>query len=266
MNSHWHSDHIQGNQHYRQRYGEALTIVGHDSLRIDVPARAGGYLGEQRTQLEEVIPQAESQLALGLSLGGEPLDEEQQDQQREGIAAAKVRLAALAEVDLLPPDLTYSDRLSLHLGEREIRLFHVGAHTDGDTIVYLPTERILLTGDVLDVMPFAGHGHIAQWVETLDHLRGLAVERIVPGHGPVFGGTAQLELLREYFASILDGVRAAIERGATVDEAQEAIDLSRFRQALAGENPVLQRNFDAFAPETVARAFAEVSAGTPSGD
>ena len=267
INTHWHSDHTQGNQLYRERYGADLTIIGHDSLRADVPVRAGAYIEEQRARLAELIPKAEEQLALGLGLAGQELDAEARAQQRAAIDRAKGQLATYESTEMLPPNLTHSDRLTLQLGNLEVRLLHFRAHTDGDTVVYLPASRVLLTGDLLDVLPFAGHGHLESWIETLEQLEQLDVARIVPGHGPIYEGKDHLRLLRDYFRAIVEGTRAAVERGETVEQAQDSIDLSRFREALAGENATLQRNFDAFAPETIARAHAELSgAAAPTDD
>jgi len=261
VNTHWHTDHTQSNHVYRERYGDDLLFVGHRSLTHDVPERASAMVHEERERLIKIVPLAEEKLAEGLSMGGEPLDEAGQAQQRAAIDRAKQKIEAYADVHFLPPDLTYDRELSLHLGDTEIRLLHFGAHTDGDTVVYLPRQRVLLTGDLLDVMPFAGHGYPRTWITTLETLEALDIEKIVPGHGPVFQGKAQLLLLRDYFQTIVDGVDQAIATGATAEQAIEKIDLNHFRKALAGDSETLQRNFDQFAPETIERAYALASEG-----
>ena len=256
VNTHWHTDHVQSNELYRERYGDDLLIVGHRTLTHDIPERTSAMIHEERERLGEVIPRAEAQLGAGLTLGGDPLDEEGRARQRAAIDAAKEKHAAFGELELLPPDLTYEHELTLRLGGVELRLLHFGAHTDGDTVVYLPQQRVLLTGDLLDVMPYAGHGDPRAWVKTLETLGELDFDRIVPGHGPVFEGKGQLRTLRDYFATIVEGVDRALAEGRSVEQAKETIDLAPFREKLAGESATLQRNFDRFAPETVERAYA----------
>jgi len=256
VNTHWHTDHTQSNHLYRARFGEAMTIVGHKSLTHDVPERASAMIHEERERLIEIVPKAEAQLAKGLSLGGEELDEAGRARQRAAIDEARTKADAYTDLVILAPDLTYEKEMTLHLGGTEIRLLHFGAHTEGDTVVYLPQHKVLATGDLLDIMPFAGHGFPSQWVETLEAIEDLDFDTIVPGHGPVYRGKAQLLMLRDYFQTIVDGVEAAVAAAKSVDETVEAIDLSHFRKALAGDDAKLQRNFDHFAPEAVRRAYA----------
>ena len=259
VNTHWHTDHTQSNARYRDRYGNSLLIVGHRSLTHDVPERASAMIHEERERLIEIVPRAEAELAKGLSLGGEELDEGGRDRQQAAIDEARAKIEAYEKLAFLPPDVTYEQEMTLHLGDTEIRLLHFGAHTEGDTVVYLPGQKVLVTGDLLDVMPFAGHGFPRAWIETLESLESLDFEKIIPGHGPVFQGKAQLLLLRDYFQAIVDGVDEAIAAGKSVEETVAGIDLSHFRTALAGESETFQRNFDRFAPETIERAYALAS-------
>ncbi|GHB08609.1 MBL fold metallo-hydrolase [Streptomyces thermoviolaceus] len=109
-------------------------------------------------------------------------------------------------VELVEPSVTFDHRLVLHLGQRDIELLHVGpAHTTGDTVVWLPTERVVFTGDVVmnGVTPFVPMGSIAGSLAALDTLRGLNPAVVVPGHGPVTDASVfdevegYLRLLRE---------------------------------------------------------------------
>lgn len=259
INTHWHSDHTQGNQVYRERLGDAVAIVGHQTLLADVPERAGGYVDDQAERLRELIPRAERQLEQGLSLGGEPLTDGQQVEQRAGIEGAKVQLERFENADLLPPDVAYDTSLTFERGERTIRLLHFVGHTRGDTVVYLPSEGVLVTGDLLDEMPYAGHGYPESWLEALAALGELEFSIVVPGHGPIFRGGAQRALLEEYLRTLVAHARSSVAAGRTLEESRSSLDLGPFRQRLAGESAILQRTFDAYASEAVARAFAEAS-------
>ncbi len=259
INSHWHSDHTQGNQVYRQRLGDSVQIVGHETLAEDVPARAGAYVREQAEGLEELIAKAERALEDGRGLSGEPLTEAQKEPQREGIARAKAYLARLEATELLPPDVRYRKELVFRRGERTIRLIHFVGHTRGDTVVHLPREGVLLTGDLLDEMPYVGHGFPTSWLAALRSLAELEFSKVVPGHGPVFAGRGQLQLVTDYLTALVEHARVSVAEKKTLEQAQEAIELASFRERLAGDSEALRGVFDVYSKEAVARAFAEAS-------
>lgn len=151
---------------------------------------------------------------------------------RGRIAAAAPHFAAdlAAEIAIVPPNLTYTERMTLHLDEREVQLIHVPtAHTIDDTLVYLPAERLLFAGDVafFYVTPLAFEGSILGWLEAIGTVEGMDVERIVPGHGPV-GSPADLALLRGYFTHLRDETRRRYDAGMPAAEAAMAIDLGPY--------------------------------------
>lgn len=139
----------------------------------------------------------------------------------------------VAELDGVPlrlPDLTFDGRLELHLGDRTLLLVHLGrAHTVGDALVVLPEERLVFAGDVAfhNVTPLAFEGHIGDWIGVCDHVSGLDVDTIVPGHGPV-GTKRELAEMRAYLETIRRQARVAFDAGRSAEEATRAIDLGDF--------------------------------------
>ena len=128
------------------------------------------------------------------------------------------------------PDFTFEGELTVHLGDRTIRLLHLGAaHTIGDALVLLPDDRILFAGDIAFhyVTPLAFEGHVGGWLEVCDRTDGLDVGTIVPGHGPV-GGKPELREMRGYLASIREQARAAFEADRSEEEAVRGIDLGEY--------------------------------------
>ncbi len=84
------------------------------------------------------------------------------------------------------PNLTFTDRMTLWLGSTEVQIIHAGrGHTKGDTIVWLPKERVLFSGDLVEygATPYAGDAHLAEWPATLQKLRDLNAVALVPGRG-----------------------------------------------------------------------------------
>jgi cyclase len=128
------------------------------------------------------------------------------------------------------PGETFSGELSLHVGERELRLIEVGpAHTRGDTLVHLPAERVLYSGDILfaGAHPIAWAGPVSNWIAACDRILGMDVELIVPGHGPLAGLDAVREL-RAYFDYLYEQARASYEEGMTPLQAARSIRLDRW--------------------------------------
>jgi glyoxylase-like metal-dependent hydrolase (beta-lactamase superfamily II) len=125
-------------------------------------------------------------------------------------------------VDSVPPGLTwptitFRGEMTLWLGTLEVRLMQLGrGHTKGDTVVWLPGERTLFSGDLVefDATPYAGDAYFQDWPATLDHLAALKPQQLVPGRGAALKGEAQV-------AQGLDGTKAfvselfeSVKRGA----------------------------------------------------
>ena len=161
------------------------------------------------------------------------------------------------------PDLTFADRLTLFLGGREVQILHLGGgHTIGDAVVWLPAERVLLAGDLVEAQaaPYMGDASIREWTtETLPRIEALEPRVLVPGRGPVVRGEdvrVCLAEMRAYTGTLWDTVRACRERGAPV------------RQAFGEARAALEPRFSDWAifehclPFNVARAWDE-AAGLP---
>jgi glyoxylase-like metal-dependent hydrolase (beta-lactamase superfamily II) len=82
------------------------------------------------------------------------------------------------------PTLVFQDRLLLWMGGREIHIIHAGrGHTKGDTVVWLPKERVLFSGDLVEhgATPYCGDAYFTDWPQTLDRISGFGAGLIVPG-------------------------------------------------------------------------------------
>ena len=113
------------------------------------------------------------------------------ERQRAAVIAAFPDLADdLAEVELDPPDQTFSDSATVEIepGGRSVELRYLGrGHTDNDIVVLVPDADVMFAGDLLeaDATPFFGDGFPLDWPETVEALVELATGAVVPGHGTV---------------------------------------------------------------------------------
>lgn len=85
------------------------------------------------------------------------------------------------------PTLVFEKEMTLFLGKLEVRIAHLGSgHTKGDTVVWLPSQKVLFSGDLVeyDAACYCGDAQLAEWPATLDALAALQPEKLVPGRGP----------------------------------------------------------------------------------
>ena len=142
----------------------------------------------------------------------------------------------LKGVELVEPEEAYEGEVHmLGLGDRTVELRTWGAaHTRSDQVVWLPDERILFTGDLVEERCFAIFPYFPpddadvdgeKWIAVLERLEALAPNIVVPGHGAV-GDASVIRAAREYITQLRDETHARAEAGATVDEAVEELDAS----------------------------------------
>jgi cyclase len=124
-------------------------------------------------------------------------------------------------------------------GERTIVLQWLGrGNTDGDVLVWLPKDDVLITGDVLVVpIPYAFDSPMVEWVDTLGRVADMGAATIVPGHGAVQRDTRYLERVVSLLEATIAAVRSAHTAGVGYAELSEAIDLGEHERLFAGGDP-----------------------------
>ena len=218
INSHYHWDHAHGNQEFAD-----IPIIAHEYTRMKMatgahqePTYQRGLAGNAAT-LER--------------LAGE-IEAAEDDEQREGLEAYRAMFAAHAadfdEIVPLPPDVTMNEKMTLFRGGREIQVIFLGrAHTGGDVVVYFPQDELVFTGDILFGGPsFLGDGYVDDWPQTLENLKALDFDIVVPGHGPPMTDLSPIEKSQDYYRALWERTAAKHAAGVSVEEAIETIDMS----------------------------------------
>ena len=168
-------------------------------------------------------------------------------------------------VDTVPPGLTwptmtFSGKMTLWLGRLEVQLLQLGrGHTKGDTVVWLPQDRVLLSGDLVefDATPYAGDAYFDDWPRTLDRLAALKPLALVPGRGPALIGEAQVAQGLASTKGFVSELFAAVKAGA-----QAGRDLKQvYRDTFAALKPTYGQwvIFDHCMPFDVTRAYDEAT-------
>ncbi|HEV2378111.1 MAG TPA: MBL fold metallo-hydrolase [Streptosporangiaceae bacterium] len=159
---------------------------------------------------------------------------------------------------LRPPELTFTDTMTLWLDDREIQLDAVGrpAHTDADVLAWVPGPGVLFTGDLVfnGGTPMLLQGSVTGYLAALESVRAYDVTVLVPGHGRPCGPEV-LDVLSRYARFVLDTAASARDAGLTPLEAAHGVDLGEFAGLLDPERIVLNLH----------RAYADLD-GSPSAD
>lgn len=185
-----------------------------------------------------------------------------QDVIRIGHEDYKTDLLDMMKMDNMPaaqqaamlPHATFRDRMTLHLGGKEIQILHIGrAHTRGDSILFVPQDRIVYLSEVFfdGRFPFMNSGYV-DWIATLDSVLKLDADIFVPGQGPSSIASnprmsrEALVRARQVLVDFRDGVQSQIARGATEDQAVAAVLLPQY-SAMVGydqqRGPLVRRMY-----------------------
>jgi cyclase len=215
VNTHFHWDHWHGNEVYPAAYPGA-EIVTNQITREAMVMKGQKRIGDHRRQMPADIAKLEADVAAAT---GEPRAQLERD--------LKLAQAYLAEVNALKPVLptiAFEQTMKLYRRDREIHLLHLGrAHTAGDVFVYLPKEKVVITGDaVIGWTPFMGDGYPEDWAGTLDRLAQLDFTHIIMGHGAV-ADRGWLRVFRGYVGDMVAAVREEAATGATLDEVKQRV-------------------------------------------
>ncbi|MEC9345992.1 MAG: MBL fold metallo-hydrolase [Pseudomonadota bacterium] len=131
---------------------------------------------------------------------------------------------------LTEPTLVFHDRLHLNMAGLEVQIIHAGpGHTNGDTIVWLPQQKVLFSGDLVEngATPYTGDAHLREWPATLQKLRALRPHYLVPGRGPAMKTPEDCERAiagtEGFIRRLYDGVAAEVQSGRSLKQAYDTV-------------------------------------------
>jgi cyclase len=254
INTHWHGDHTMGNQVYRAAF-PALRIVSHERTHRHMTGEPMSYVAGLPAELDGYIRELEAMAQQ------EPLSE----RRRMMLEDLRVAKREAEQVRITPPDLTFEDRLTLHHGEREIQVLHPGkGNTDGDAVVWLPAEKILVSGDlVVHPIPYGIGSYPREWIATLNELGKFPYELLVPGHGEPQRDQAYLQQLSRALANIREQVAAAVAKGLDLEATTKSIDAAALEPAFTSGDPVGKTLFTAWWLNPIVRSAWLEARGEP---
>ena len=265
INSHWHWDHWAGNQVYRAAF-PAMQIIAHTNTRkqmLEVEPRWNDQ--GLKEGLPGYIKQLEADLEKGRAAGK---SREEIQQQEEFLIAATNFLQQKVSLVKTIPEVTFDGSMTVYLKEKTIEVRHARAITIGDSYVFLPQDKILITGDILlSPYPYAiGGSYPTDWLKNLEELVKLQPSIIIPGHGaqqkPEF-----LQQNVEMFRTILQHVKNSHSAKSGVDAAKTEIgsQAKKLGAMIGVSDPQVVEEFKSYFLDVfVARAYRELDG--PLGD
>ncbi len=212
VNSHWHFDHMAGNQALPPEATLTSTLITRDLIADRIPP----LIADRREQVPHTLRDLEAKLQTERDLA-----------RREEIGAdidfLRMAMIDLPTVTVRLPDQTFDHQMTFYGPARRAELIACGGgHTAGDAILYLPDDQIAFVADLVfhNAHPYMGEGDPDEWLRIYDRIEALspAVEVIVPGHGPVATPDA-FAALRRYVPALRQVAADAIKQGGTIDDA-----------------------------------------------
>ena len=222
VNTHYHFDHAHGNQ----IFPESVEIIGHEYTRErllgDVLSEPSYRVIASEARQTRVLATMEEEL--------ETVEAADREAMESQLATIRRHLKALGEVTPTPPNTTLLRKLSLFRGSREIQMHHLGrGHTGGDVVVFLPAEKVLFTGDLLLASaPYLGDSFPEEFIQTLEKLKELDFDVIIPGHGPLVRDRSKIDFAQEYLRKYWDQVKKLHGQGRSEEDAIAAVDLAEY--------------------------------------
>jgi len=223
VNTHFHYDHTDGNQVYAGKADIiAQEYVKYAIEKLDVLHREP-YKTSQLTN----VPARIETLKMRIAAEADPQRKAALERQ---LAIAQQGWDELKEIKPTPPNVTYSKSKTVNLGGREVQLLFLGrGHTNGDTVVFLPKEKIVATGDLMEsTIAYMGDAQFDEWVTTLGKLKALDFDLDLPGHGTPFTDKARITAFQGYLTDLVKQATALRGKGLDPEATAKAVDLTAY--------------------------------------
>ena len=244
VNSHWHWDHWYGTEVYRRAFPD-VRVIAHEKTR---EMMMGSALAFNQPGLDQDLPGYLDDLAKRV-VSGEAATPPPANLPRlkSALSMGRFFLDQKRSVQHTFADTTFTDRLTLYLGDREVQILNYGrAVTPGDAFLYLPKEKIVVTGDLLvNPVSFALGVYPTGWLSALEKIDALDATLFVPGHGEPLHDKTLLHATRDVFRELLRQGKDARAKGLDADQAKELIlpSLKDLRAQITRDDPRQNERF-----------------------
>lgn len=264
INTHWHDDHIIGNQVFKEAYPD-VEFIAHSSVLTYLPEQG---LKNRNAMLQSApggLAYIKTLLEKGESFGGGKITDEESESIKSDIKLVEQYLKVVPQTEIILPTKTFEDSLLIESKDRLVKLISLGGgHTAADIVVYLPEEKIIFSGDlVIHPIPLVGaeQSLIKEWSSSINNIIKLSPKVIIPGHGKVLHDTKYISQMSSLFDFIYNSVEGFVKKGKALEEIRKIIVLDEYKNQFAGDSKLKQILFDYYVKgPAVTAAFNKASA------
>jgi glyoxylase-like metal-dependent hydrolase (beta-lactamase superfamily II) len=258
VNTHWHDDHVMGNQVYADTY-PGVQIIAHPLTRQDIIEHAFANNAFVLDLIHSDIKRLQGYLDTKTYRDGKPVTGELKTRIEAALRSRNEALPDRKALRAVPPNLDVADSLTLKRGGREIQVRFLGrGNTRGDLVVYLPKEKVLATGDlVVAPLPYATNVYAQDWVKTLDALMAIPATTIVPGHGPVMHDWTYVKKVQGALQQTISAVASAKRLNLSLKQTLERVQLPELKESFVNGVELRRNGYEAFFRSTLVRNIWE---------
>jgi glyoxylase-like metal-dependent hydrolase (beta-lactamase superfamily II) len=262
--SHWHGDHMRGLQAIQAAF-PGVQILAHPHARDEIVATQDRWLKRRVAMVPNIRTAIQGAIAKGHDMSGRPLIPQEKTWLENGLAATGQLDRENNLTTYVVPNATFEESLTLYLGGREIRFLRLGnAHTAGDTILWLPQEKIVATGDIVTApIPLMPSAYTGDYPAVLAQIKALGFRALVPGHGAVQSDAAYLDLLSETIQLVAMQMQQLVARGASREDAVTKIDLRAVEPRFTHGDPFLANRFHDYLSDLPDAAYSVATQKAP---
>ena len=262
INTHWHDDHLAGNQVYRDTFPNVRFVMhantATDLVTLGAPNREG-----QVKFAPPTLARFERLLASGLGIDSTPVSAAERASLTNAIGIMRQYVAEASGFRVVEATDTVRTQLTLGTGDDRVEIRWFGrANTRGDLVVSLPARGIVATGDlVVAPVQYAFNSYPAEWVAVLDSVLAMQPRIVVAGHGPVMRDVSYVQSIRRMLARIRDETAGSVARGDSLSATLRSVKLDDERLRITGDEKWMSYMFHSFFLDpAVRRAYEQAKA------
>jgi glyoxylase-like metal-dependent hydrolase (beta-lactamase superfamily II) len=239
--THYHGDHNLGAGAFLAAWPN-LTIVSTEATRTDMTGKPMDYIKTYGKDYAGEIAFAQEQLKRpGLT----PTTRAGWQQMAD---VGNSIVAGYADLKAYPATLTFGDRLTIPDSETPVAVMFLGkANTDGDAVVWVESEKVICTGDiVVEPLPYAAASFPTSWTRVLNQIEGFDFAYLIPGHGDVQKDHVYLDKVKGALAEVQRQVAPLAKNGVSLDDAYKQTDFKALMQSFTGDDNWRKQEFYSF--------------------
>ena len=267
--THWHNDHPMGLPAIVEAWPN-LEIIATEATRArlvegrtTVPLQPDAAYNARRNRLltQDYVTMFDA------NMNDQSLSQEEREGWTRAQASLSIRAADEVDTYLVLPNRTFRDSLTLDDSRAPIEVAFLGrANTDGDLVVWLPRQRVLIAGDIVVApVPYMFSMYPAEQIAVLERIRGYDFSALVPGHGDVQRDKTYVDLLASFIRDVRAQMAPLAQSGLSAEEAAARIDVSAYLTRFAGEDRWLAYWFDAYSVQPLLDSAYREARGEPLG-